>query len=193
MSGSQRPGRGGAEQRLREALARNRAATGQSERDRSRTPPPSRPPRGGGAAQRAAVTSSFAARVAADELSLKRAKTGDAFEKFCGKLMLSQKLSAVETQQLAQSGKEAGASGVDRLARARKSGELPGNTHRDAMRALLKNCQVPEPYYADVHLAMTYDNRSLLRTSEVNIFRTYVLLCPPPSTIFTSKASYVQV
>ena len=145
-----------------------------------------------GAAQRAAATS-LAARVAADELSLKRAKTGDAFEKFCGELMLSQKLSAVETQQLAQSGKEAGASGVDRLARAGKSGELPGNTHRDAMRALLKNCQVPEPYYADVHLAMTYEHRFLLRTSEVNIFRTYVLLCPPPSTIFTSIASYGQV
>ena len=192
MSGSQRPGRGGAEQRLREALARNRAATGQSERDRSRTPPPSRPPRGRGATQRAAATS-FAARVAADELSLKRAKTGDAFEKFCGKLMLSQKLSAVETQQLAQSGKEAGASGVDRLARAGKSGELPGNTHRDAMRALLKNCQVPEPYYADVHLAMTYEHKFLLRTPEVILLRTYVLLCPPPSTIFTSIASYVQV
>ena len=76
-------------------------------------------------------------------------------------LHLSGRLSAKETQQLSASATAAGASGVSDLASAGKHGASPGHMQRDILRKLLKDTDMPEPYFAYVptHDPKTQANR----------------------------------
>ena len=58
------------------------------------------------------------------------------------------RLSGFTTQQLAEKATKAGASGVDGMARAGKSGKHRGNISRDLLRDMLKTCSLPLLYWA---------------------------------------------
>jgi hypothetical protein len=72
-------------------------------------------------------------------------------------MFLTNKLSALETHDLVHSGTAAGAKGVEDLALAGHSGSLPKNLHRDILRKLLKNCDWPSEYYAEVPIVYKSD------------------------------------
>ena len=135
---------GGADRRLRAALAKARAEAPPDEpaRGRSRTPPR----RGGGGARHR-----LAAQLGkADDTKAPKNTVGDIFQVMLGRLMLANKVSAVDTQAVAHAAQEAGATGVLGLSKAGNYGRTLQNAHRDAQRQLLKGVTVPEPYYAEV-------------------------------------------
>ena len=134
--------KGGADQRLREALAKARAEAPPDPpgRERSRTPP-----RRGGARQRL-----DAQLGKGDDAKVTKPTVGDMFKTLLGRLMLANKVSAVDTQALAQATDEASALGAHGLAKAGQYGRTIKNAHRDVQRELLKGVTVPEPYYAEV-------------------------------------------
>ena len=138
-----RPG-GGAEQRLRAALAKSKGSRGRS---RSRSPAPAAGPRRRlGAAQAAEARSQ----------ATSSAPTTDdpaEFKTYLERLMLSRKMSGVEVQELASVAQSAGAGGIERVARAGARGRRPGNIQRDILRNALQKCTDPEPYYAEVELS----------------------------------------
>ena len=58
------------------------------------------------------------------------------------------RLSGFTTQQLAEKATKAGASGIDGMARAGKSGKHRGNISRDLLRDMLKTYRLPLLYWA---------------------------------------------
>ena len=120
-------------------------------RERPRTPP-----RRGGARQRL-----DAQLGKADDAKVTKPTVGDMFKTLLGRLMLANKVSAVDTQSLAQSADEAGSSGAHGLAKAGKYGQTIKNAHRDVQWELLKGVTVPEPYYAEVRHTSASRNQQL--------------------------------
>ena len=141
--------RGGADQRLRAALAEAKAKAAPDppapeERRRSRSP--RRPP--GGA--RARLAASRGAN--ADPAPPARAPETNTFKEWLTIMLLSNKLSAGDVQIGGASGQDSGAQGVQAFTKAGASGKHPGNMHRDMMREVLKGTSLPEPYYAEAHI-----------------------------------------
>ena len=75
---------------------------------------------------------------------------GIKFRKVVGNMFLSNRLSALESHDLAAAATEAGAVGSQDLAKCGTSGKHPQNMHRDLLRALLKDVEWPSEYFADV-------------------------------------------
>ena len=105
--------------------ARKRYAAATGSADRSRSPPgPGAPAEG--------------------------AEESQDLRRFVGRLLLSNKLSGLATQQLSLLGTKAKATGIADLGKAGNSGRATGNIHRDLMRSLKKGIQVPSPYWAEI-------------------------------------------
>ena len=95
----------------------------------------------------------------ADDAKVTKPNVGDMFKTLLGRYMLANKVSAVDTQALAQAADEAGASGAHGLAKAGQYGRTIKNAHRDVQRELLKGVSVPDRYYAEVrHISATNNN-----------------------------------
>lgn len=72
------------------------------------------------------------------------------FRSNIGDLFLGNEVSAQRARDLIEDARLAGAAGVADLAAAGSGGRHPGNTHRDLLRAFLKNKGWPPPYQAPV-------------------------------------------
>ena len=118
-------------------------ALSQGGRERSRSP--RRPPPDSRPGLRAAAVQAQANLEGRDV-------SGERFYKYVGRLHLSNKLSAKDTQTLSSTATAAGAASVAGLASAGAHGACPGNTHRDLLRRYLKDTKMPSPYYAEVSI-----------------------------------------
>ena len=72
------------------------------------------------------------------------------FRSYVGELFLSNKLSGLDTRELASRATSAGARSVERTAQTGASGRCPGNISRDLMRNLMRNCKMPSLYFGDI-------------------------------------------
>ena len=85
-----------------------------------------------------------------DDAKVTKHTVVDMFKTLLGRFLLANRVSAVDTQALAQATDEARASGAHGLAKAGQYGRTIKNAHRDVQRELLKGVTVPEPYCAEV-------------------------------------------
>ena len=65
-------------------------------------------------------------------------------------LFLTNKLSALQTRDLANNAEQAGASGGEKISKAGAKGNAPQNMARDITRTLLKTATLPEVYWAKI-------------------------------------------
>ena len=72
------------------------------------------------------------------------------FKTILSDFFLTNKLSALETHNIAFSAQHAGAQGVEDISKAGAHGQNPKNLSRDILRTLLKNASLPEIYWAEI-------------------------------------------
>ena len=84
------------------------------------------------------------------------------YRKVLSEVFLENKISALDSHRLASSSTAAGARGVEDFARAGASGKCPQNLHRDVMRAVMKECDWPDFYYADIPVKDQNNNVSIV-------------------------------
>lgn len=117
--------------------ARGNEQEGEGEaRARSRSPPERRPV----AVKRLQTATS----VPAEQPS------SSSFRQTVGSLFLSNKISAKDASEVAAAARDAGATGSNDIASIGTAGRYPGNYCRDLMRALLKGCTWPSPYWFEL-------------------------------------------
>ena len=117
-----------------------------------------------GAASSGAAASSTGPAASSSGSAPASIQGGVDFERHVHALHLSGKLSAKEVQRLSASATLDGALSVANLAAAGKHGAYPGNIHRDLMRKMLKQCTLPQLYYAPVptHNPATQTNNEIV-------------------------------
>lgn len=77
---------------------------------------------------------------------------GSKFRKLMGQYFLTNKLSALQTYDLAAAAKDAGVTNSDDIAKCGASGTNPNNVHRDMLRKFLKDTKWPQEYWAPVQV-----------------------------------------
>ena len=123
---------------------------------RSRTPVPPSPEDDPGAAssglQRGGARQRFARAQALPEETPPAASLdpGIAFKNHLAHLFLKNTFSGPDAVELIQKAYGAGAEGLDELIRAGGAGRHMQNSGRDLMRALLKRCNMPDLYWANI-------------------------------------------
>lgn len=95
-------------------------------------------------------TSSSSSHPATTSLQPEVPKDGKRFKQTMANMFLSNRLSGLETWDVASSATEAGAQGCEHLAKCGTAGQHPQNMHRDMLRALLKDVTWPTEYWAEV-------------------------------------------